>query len=371
MESNSPVQEVNRDTLTGLVQKSLGLPKLQVTAWDGRPIYGGLEFDSAIFRFKGEARDGEETIPWSLILKHIESSVKTNDPAGMRYCKREMLAYQSGLLNQLPGGNISAPACYEAHERSDGSIWIWMEDVKDEAGNTWPLSQYACVAHHLGQFNAAYLTGLSIPSAPWVAHNWLRMYVENAAGMIESIRNNPSHPVIKYLFPGNIRNHVLTIWNGHDHILQVLESLPQVLCHQDAFKRNLFTRGGRTIMIDWGYLGNAPVGAELVALVGGSVASYDVSLEQLMELERICFEGYLQGLREAGWLGNPDVVRIGYIGTQLLRYPIGGLVGEMLPYFEQEFRSNPAILNQKVINMDLLPYTEKNICEGLDLLGIK
>ena len=47
-------------------------------------------------------------------------------------------------------------------------------------------------------------------------------------------------------------------------------------------------------------------------------------------------EGYLEGLNEAGWRGNPDLVRIGYGLTCFWRYPIGALIGESMPLFLNE-----------------------------------
>lgn len=85
-----------------------------------------------MYRFQGEATDGGEVVSWSLILKAIRPADKARDPGGIWYWKREALAYQSGLMYRLPGGNVTAPACYDVQERPDGSAWLWMEDVKDD-----------------------------------------------------------------------------------------------------------------------------------------------------------------------------------------------------------------------------------------------
>src|SRR5512136_544106 len=103
MQPNSPEQEVDRDHLTGLVRKALDRPTLQISEWKVQPIQGGFEWDSAVFRFQGEARGAGETIPWSLILKVVKPSQTASDPGGIWYWKREALAYQSGLLQHLPG----------------------------------------------------------------------------------------------------------------------------------------------------------------------------------------------------------------------------------------------------------------------------
>ena len=133
------------------------------------------------------------------------------------------------------------------------------------------------------------------------------------------------------MFPELVLAQVLAIWDEHERILEVIDNLPQVFCHQDAFRRNLFARGGKTIAIDWGYAGLAPIGAELVALIAASIGFWEVPAEKVKEMDRLCFEGYLQGLRDAGWMGDPRLVRTGYTATLMLRYPVGGQIGEIIP----------------------------------------
>ena len=371
-------QDIDRSHLNDIVQKALDRPKAEVLDWKIHPIHGGMEWESSVLRLQGIVKDAGETLPWSMILKIVRAGEKSDQPGGIWYWKREALAYQSGLLQRLPGGNLLAPTCYEVQERPDGSMWLWMEDIKDDVHNPWPVEQYAAAARALGQFNGAYLSGQSIPAEPWIPHNWLRMYVEHAAPMAEFIRKDPHHPVVQHMFPGDVVAQVLAIWDEHEHILQLLESLPQVFCHQDAFRRNLFARGGKTIAIDWGYLGNAPVGAELVALVAASLGFFEIPPDRVRELDSMCFEGYLQGLRDAGWTGDPRLVRAGYAVTLMLRYPIGGNVGELLPTFldqERRKRLEEAFENKSADQLEqsdpaILAYYEGMLPEGLKLLGL-
>ena len=379
MQISSPEQEMDRGYLTDTVQKALDRPDLQITDWKVQSLHGGFEWDSAVFRVQGEAGDRGETIPWSLILKVVKPAEKATQPNGIWYWKREALAYQSRLLHHLPGGNVTAPACYAVEEQPDGSLRLWLEDVKDDISSPWPVEKYAVVAHHLGQFNGAYLTGQAFPSEPWVTHNWLRMYVEHAAEMVEFIHRNPNHPIVMHIFPGNTLAQMLAVWDEHNQILDMLENLPQVFCHQDAFRRNLFARKGKTIAIDWGYMGFAPVGAELVALVAGSIGFFEVPVDRVDELDRICFENYLQGLRDAGWEGDPKLVRAGYVVSLLLRYPIGGSIGEMLPKFlDQASRAKveSAFSDKSASEIEqtdpaLAAYYQARIPEALKLMGMK
>lgn len=379
MKTVSPDQEVDNTFLTSLVRKALDRPALQIKEWKAEALHGGLEWDSAVFRFRGTAREVGKIIPWSLILKVAKPTKKAEDPNGIWYWKREALAYQSGLLHNLPGGHITAPACYEVCERPDGSIWLWLEDIQDDIGNPWPVEHYAVVARHLGQFNGAYLAGRAFPCEPCVTQNWLRKYVEHSAAMIEFIRSNPYHPVIQHMFSGSGVAQILAIWDECGPILETLEKLPQVFCHQDAFKRNLFARKGQTIAIDWGYMGIAPVGTDLVPLVAGSLTLYEVPVERVKEMDRICFDGYLQGLRDAGWNGDPKLVRTGYAVGCLMRYPIAATVGELLPaLMDKESRSKleAAFEDKSADEIEqtdpaIIAYYQGLLPEALKLLGAR
>ena len=168
------------------------------------------------------------------------------------------------------------------------------------------------------------------------------------------------------------------LWEERNRILDVVENLPQVFCHQDAFKRNLFALQNKTIAIDWGYLGVAPVGAELVALVAGSIGLFEVPVDRVKEMDHICFEGYLQGLRDAGWNGDPKLVRMGYTISCLFRYPLGATVGQELPrMLDQKNRSLMEItLNKSADEIEktdpaLVSYYQALIPEALKMLGMK
>jgi hypothetical protein len=139
------------------------------------------------------------------------------------------------------------------------------------------------------------------------------------------------------------------LWEERDLYLDALDRLPQTLCHLDLFRRNLFARktadgDDQTVVIDWAFTGRSAIGAELAALVLASVAFNEVDLAQVQALEDIVFEGYLEGLCDAGWRGNPQRVRLGYAAASL-RLRLGELdrVIKMLldesqyPFTEQAF----------------------------------
>jgi hypothetical protein len=52
-------------------------------------------------------------------------------------------------------------------------------------------------------------------------------------------------------------------------------------------------------------------------LVLASVAFNEVDFAQAQALEEIVYEGYLEGLPDAGWQGDPRQVRLGYAAASL------------------------------------------------------
>jgi hypothetical protein len=330
MDQIEPSLPIERAYLEALLRLAFNDEALKVGDWKIGSLSGGLEFGSAIYRLQGAVESAGKSHDWSLILKIIQPDEKYADPQGYRFWKREAEAYRSGLFQKL-SGPIKAPYCYAVQDRPDGPIWIWMEDVRDDLGSAWTVNHYRQVARLLGKFNGAFLAGQPLPSEGWITHDWLRKYLEHAAPMVAFIQNNPAHPIVQKMFPGATLLLSLAIWDEHYHMLEVLDELPQTFCHQDAFERNLFSRGEQVVAVDWGYAGIAPLGAELAPLVGVASTLGKIPSSQLKNLDQACFEGYLEGLRVAGCKLDAQQVRLGYTITVLLRYILGATVGEVLP----------------------------------------
>jgi hypothetical protein len=141
-----------------------------------------------LFHLTGEAilasegsdprKNGTDPIlhPWSLILKIVHPlSTSEFDLQGVKYWKREALAYQSGLLEGLSCG-LTAPRCFEASQEGE-DYWLWLEEIQDDLGKPWSLMQLYEVARCLGCSNGAYLAGKPLPEEPWLSSHWLRKYI--------------------------------------------------------------------------------------------------------------------------------------------------------------------------------------------------
>jgi hypothetical protein len=317
----APLAAIDQATLTPLVQSALNSETVEVLDWDYEQLHGGAGLGTAIYRFSGEGHDQGQKVPWSLILKTLCPTEDNANVSAWNYYRREADAYRSGWLDDLPGG-LAAPRSFGVVEHLDGTCWIWLEDVRDEIGSHWPLEHYGLVARHAGQLNGAYLVERSLPSWPWLSSGWMRGHIALSGPAIPLIRNSLDHPLVRRAWPGDASARLFRLWEERNLFLDALDRLPQTLCHLDLFRRNLFARktvdcGDQTVVIDWAFAGRGAIGAELVPLVLASVAFNEIDLAQAQALEDVVFEGYLEGLCDAGWRGDPRQVRLGHTAASL------------------------------------------------------
>jgi hypothetical protein len=312
---------IDQATLTPLVRSALDSQTFEVVDWEYEPLYGGIAAGTAIYRLSGQGRHQGQTIPWSLILKALWPGIGSPDPGTWDYYKREADAYQSGWLADLPSG-LAAPRCFGVVDHQDGTCWMWLEEVAEEIGPQWPLERYGIVAYHLGLFNGAYLVDRPLPGWPWLSSDWMRHYVEQSAPAIEPLRSSQASRWGRRFLPEEQSDRFFRLWARRGLFFDALDRLPQTICHFDVFRRNLFARkkadgGDETVVIDWAFVGRGAIGAELNALVYISFALSGVGPDKLQEFEKIVFEGYLEGLHEAGWQGDPQQVRLGYTAASV------------------------------------------------------
>ena len=191
---------------------------------------------------------------------------------------------------------------------------MWLAEVTDEIGE-WPLERYGLAARHLGQFNGAYLVGKQIPNQPWVSQGWLRGWVARWDHTRDLFRRSLDHPLARRIYPGDTPERFFRLWEEHEFLFDALNRLPQTFCHLDAFRRNLFAvqsaeGNEQTSAIDWAFAGEGAVGEEIAPLVTASLVFLDVDVTHARELDNIVFNGYLNGLRDAGWRGDERQLRL-------------------------------------------------------------
>jgi thiamine kinase-like enzyme len=121
-----------------------------------------------------------------------------------------------------------------------------------------------------------------------------------------------AHPVVRENFPPGLREAVQLVHASRERLYQISESLPRTLCHLDFWPKNLLRRAdGQIVLLDRAFAGVGAIGEDPGNLVPDSVFDHFIPAAEMPDLEQAVFEGYLAGLREAGWEDDPRLVRLG------------------------------------------------------------
>jgi hypothetical protein len=240
-------------------------------------------------------------------------TARDHDPRRWTYWCRESLAYQHNLAGEYGGSGITAPACLGADV--DGSEAVLLLDwVTGEPGEVWPVPCYGPAAEALGRAQASFLLGRPVPPYSWLSKRFLREYSSEKQVTWELLDDDDAwaHPLVVETFPAGLRDAVLFVHAHSERLYQISESLPRTLCHLDFWPKNLFrVAGGETVLIDWSFAGDGAVGEDAGNLVPDAVFDHFVTADQMPRLEKAVYEGYLRGLRGAGWHDDPRLVQLG------------------------------------------------------------
>jgi hypothetical protein len=342
MTAAAPLQSLDAVSLAPVVAQALGRPRVELAGWTVQTLHGGAGEALGVYRVSGQAEHGGVTTPWSVILKVLGRPDLGGEPHDWNYWRREALVYQSGLGAHLPPG-LTLPRCFGVVEQPGARLWLWLEDAGERPG-AWTLADYGRVAFRIGQFNAEYLTGRPLPDEAWMSRGWLRGFVEANAEAMGQFPGALGHPLLRRAFPLDVADELLQRWSERHWYLQVLERLPQTLCHMDVFRRNLLAQTAPHddyVLLDWSFTGQGAIGEELVPLIDASLAFFEVELASASDLEEIVRAGYLGGLRQAGWPGDPRLAELGYAAAATLRYSFGPLRGILWVLLDE--RNHPVV----------------------------
>jgi hypothetical protein len=163
------LRTIDRTVLTAVVRQDQRNPAFELVDWTVAPLshHMIIATTGGLYCFSGRGRDAEGERPWSVVLKIVHGSGDDNqNQRHGTYWRREILAFQSGLLSRLPGP-VVAPRCHGVHEY-DGGAWIWMEHIVETIERRWSLEEYHLAARQFGAFGGAYLSGTPRPDEPWL-----------------------------------------------------------------------------------------------------------------------------------------------------------------------------------------------------------
>jgi hypothetical protein len=191
------------------------------------------------------------------------------DPRHWAYWKREPLAYASDVLPSGPG--LRAPRCHGVFDST-----IYLEDVNS------PIADARRAANQLGSWQS---TGI-VPDVPWLGGHQLAQRIQASDLDWSAVHAD---------------RRAATLWDARHGLLAALSDVPGVVSHGDFHQGNLRADGLDTVVLDWGTLGLAPVGADLAHLA--------LSTQQDLQDE------YLTGMRGTF---PEDLVLLAYRATLVL-----------------------------------------------------
>ena len=291
--------------------------------WTGNPATVGL------FRLAGIARtSGGGEVPWIMVLKVVADVDLTGDPLvdrythepeGINYWKREALAFNSGLLIDWPGPLVPVH-CYGVEEVSKSQAWIWLE-AREGAGPhaLWTIEQLASAAYDFGALAAQWRSKLpDVGQYPWLAQRWLRGWV--ALVRIYAVDHFLEHDgcgngsAVEPFLDWSTRRRIAELISDADDLLTGFDSLPVTLAHHDPQWGNLFAAApdespARTVAIDWGFFGLAPIGSDLGLHIGQNIMSWGIDQRRAAEHDQASTVAYISGLEDYGWNGDVDSVK--------------------------------------------------------------
>ena len=308
------LESVDRAVLTDIVRQDQRSPDYKILDWTVRPMkHKGQTNPDGLYLFEGRGRDESGENSWCVVSKNIQNDPDPKPLDHLWYWKRELEFYRSGLLEQIPG-KMATPGCYRVEETPWG-VQFWLEYVEDQAPERWTLDHFAYAAHQLGCWNAICYQNQFLPGYPWLCREPQRDWL--VWSEISTTWRDRSSPYLRKVLCEADQARAVRLLDEREEWLGLMRRLPQVFSHFDFQRRNLILRKsaeGRDelVLIDWAMVGIGPLGGELNSLIGADALLFEIDPRDMASLDQIVFDAYLAGLREGGWSGDPDLIRLAY-----------------------------------------------------------
>ncbi len=244
----------------------------------------------------------------------------SDEPTHWNYWRREFLAYQTGFAATVYAGTgIEPPALLDArehareHAREEASE-LWLAEATGTPGIAWSPGRLGDFAYQLGLGQARH-AAMTNPER-WLSKNWLAQYLADRP-IPEPVPWD--HPAARD-WSDRVRKSIRPLWEHRFALVAAAEQAPRTLCHLDVWPMNLIAMGDRNVLLDWAFTGEGALGEDIANLIVDSFADGFVDIALLPEVEAATTDGYLRGLRDAGWRGMDDHVRRAIALTGAAKY---------------------------------------------------
>lgn len=229
------------------------------------------------------------------------------EPRFWNYWRREADVYVSGLPERL---GLGAPKLAELRELPDGDLELVLEDVPGTHGGDLTLEDIAAVAFAAGRAQGAEPQ----PSEPWLSRGFLADYSTTRPADFSLLEDERAWalPLIARHFPPDLREALVRLHRNRERLLTVMARLPRTVCHLDVWPNNVIRRpDGTVVLLDWAFTGDGAVGEDAGNLVPDSFFDWPLRPGFAEHLPDLATEAYLEGLRAAGWSGDPRTAVLG------------------------------------------------------------
>jgi hypothetical protein len=231
----------------------------------------------------------------------------SEEPRHWNYWRREERVYASGLPQRL---SIGAPRLLDRSETSDGDVELRLEYVEGRHSDTLTVCDLEAAAMALGRAQGR----ADQPDDDWLSKGFLRAY-SRSRPVDWSLLDDAeawAQPLVRNHFDPALREALVKLHLGADRLLGLMERLPRTVCHLDVWPNNLVRRpDGAVVFLDWAFAGDGALGEDIGNLIPDSVFDLLLHFDLLDELDTRLTSAYLAGLRQAGWLGDERLVRLG------------------------------------------------------------
>lgn len=229
------------------------------------------------------------------------------------YWKREALVYGSEVPELFTRFGIRPPSILNV-KTNQNRAYLWIENVDVPSAANWGPRRYAKAAYQLGNAQGHIASTNSLPTHNWLSVDYLDDYSREKPFDFAWLDDDTAwrQRLIADHFPPRLREGVLRFTGLRDELLRIAARLPQTLCHNDFWTRNLFgADAGDTFLIDWAFLGSGCIGQDIGNLVPSAAFDGFVSPQELPALERMVLGSYNRGLRESDWKEDQRLALLG------------------------------------------------------------
>jgi hypothetical protein len=250
-------------------------------------LHGGTLGDVRLVAGTAETAGGRR-IPVKAVWKTQKKWERRGDPGSWR---REYDLYTSELHTVFTD-RLRWPVCYHA-EIHDDEIQLWLEYIDGVSGGGLTADMMEQAAEELGR-----LQGRLYAQPP--------AFLKDAANLntkeylqTEYRHWTPETAEYQYLragdcaLPEHLRRMLTGMDDQADAMLERIERLPVVFCHQDFWIENVFWTDGKIRLIDWDTTGWGYLGEDVAALIAD-----EIQYENLDEYYRRLIPAYYKGVSE-------------------------------------------------------------------------